>query len=168
MYFQATIYYTKPKHYRMTPQRGRICKPLVRRSYNSFAAKTMQNKLARKAVTTQIGQIVHREIVSLCSDKYDFILRNKSKAALKDFQFDDFIQQLSYQAPTLISIFKSSLRTRTRRRHSNLVLGLLIGIICKFRRQSCCLLQRIISLVLYAGHSSKKVSSSVYRTQKES
>ena len=158
--FQATIHYKKPKHYRMTPQRRKICKPLIRRSYNSFAAKTMQNKSARKAIITQIGQLIHKEIVGLCSDKCDFILRNKSKTALKEFQFDTFVEQLRCHAPTLVSLFKSCLRTRTARRNSNLVLGLLIGIICKFRRQSCCLLQRIISLVLYAGHSSKKVSFS--------
>ncbi len=43
------------KSYAFTPTRRRICRPLIRRNYNSFARTTMQNKGAKKAILDVSG-----------------------------------------------------------------------------------------------------------------
>ncbi len=49
-------------------------------------------------------------------------------------------------------------KTRTKRTNQEAVIGMCFAIIIKHRNPTLNLLQKIISLVLYSGHSSKQVS----------
>ena len=59
--------------------------------------------------------------------------------------------EMESKAPTLLSLL-----TRKPRKHTEDVI-VIASIFCKHRRPSACQLQRTISLILYAGHSSKQV-----------
>ena len=61
-------------------------------------------------------------------------------------------------APTLFSLLRSALRTKTSRRNEGMIIVVIAGIISKHRRSCCSLVQQMVSLVLYAGHASKQVS----------
>ena len=144
--------------YEVTPKRRKICKPLIRRNYQSFAAKCVKSKCTQSAIIKEICQLVRKDVERICSDKVDSILRCASKESLKEFQLDILIHQFKDQAPTLLTIIENSLHTKKSKHNFKLVLVLIIAMICKFRRPSYCLLQKIISLILYEGHSSKQVS----------
>ena len=65
--------------------------------------------------------------------------------------------EMESKAPTLLSLLKQCLLTRKPRKHTEDVIVMIATIFCKHRRPSACQLQRAISLILYAGHSSKQV-----------
>ena len=66
---QATIHY-----YRVTPTKRRICKSLVRRNYQSFAKKCVQNVVSRKALVKIVGRTLTKEVAAMCSKKFNSIL----------------------------------------------------------------------------------------------
>ena len=65
--------------------------------------------------------------------------------------------EMESKAPTLLSLLKQCLLTRKPRKHTEDVIVMIASIFCKHRRPSACQLQRTISLISYAGHSSKQV-----------
>ena len=67
------------------------------------------------------------------------------------------LKEMRENAPTLFSILMSALKTRTKRKNTDEIILVLLSIICKHQRNSSCLLQSIVSMVLYTGHSSKQV-----------
>lgn len=67
------------------------------------------------------------------------------------------LKELHSQAPILLSLLRGCLKTKKRRQNEDVMLGVIAGLICKHRRSSCSLIQRVVSLVLYAGHSAKQV-----------
>lgn len=95
----------------------------------------------------------------MCSDKFPSVLRSKSKEALVKFDFNAIVEELASQAPVLLTLLRSCLKTKTPRLNLNEdpIVVMIAAIICKHRRSSCSLVQRMTSLILYAGHSAKQV-----------
>jgi hypothetical protein len=58
----------------------------------------------------------------------------------------------------LIEALRTCLQTRTKHTNTNAIIAVIISIITKHRRSDSCLTQKMISLILYSGHCSKKVS----------
>ena len=148
----------KPRSYAVTPTRRKICKPLVRSNYRSFATTTMKNHSA-KAVLTVLGQMLQKEVASLCSTKFKSVLAQSPKNILVDFSgmVNRFICEMEARAPTLLWLLRWTLKTRQARGNTNLIIAIITSMMCKHRKASVCQLQRIVSLVLYTGHSSKQV-----------
>lgn len=104
-----------------------------------------------------IGHTVNKEVAVMCSDKFASILRSKP---IENFEFGAVIRELESQALILLSLLKNCLKTRTPMPNCSVIITMIVALICKHRNPSCSLLQRMISLILYAGHSSKQVSNS--------
>lgn len=102
----------------------------------------------------RISSLVNREVAAVCSDSYCSVWRSQSVEA---FDHAAIIQELHSRAPTLFTLLKACLKTKTPRENEDLILTVIAGIIFKHRRPSCSLVQRVISLILYAGHSAKQV-----------
>ncbi len=157
-FLQATIHYkSQAKSYRITPTRRRICRPLIRSNFQSFSNKCAQNLTTRKALIKTISQLLRGEVATMCSDKFPSLLRNKSKEALMKFDFNAVMMELGSHAPILLTLLKSCLKTKKTRPNEDLIIMVISAIICKHRRSSCSLMQRMTSLILYAGHSAKQV-----------
>ena len=161
LYIQARIFYrSKPQSYIVTPTRRRICRPLIRRSYKSFAVNCLQNKSTRAVLVKRIGQELKGEVAAICSDRYNSITRQKTKSAVKDFGHTKkcLLDEIQDKAPTLLTLLKHCLSTKKPRKNTDAEIALIVSIMCKHRRPSACQMQRVISLILYAGHASKQVS----------
>ncbi len=98
--------------------------------------------------------MVHKEIATLCSDLVPSVLRDKSPELLKSFQWKCLLDELESHAP----ILKSCIGVRRPASQQQAVIGVITAILCKNRRNSASLVQRIISVILYSGHASKMVS----------
>ena len=133
----------------------------------SIARQCLKDKLCRKHLISALATEIKAEIQSLCSRETDSIQKNKNPASFKAFQWSSIVDEATKFAPTLVDILRLITTYWTRRkkakRNSYIVIGLCICILCKHRNPSMALFQRIISLILYAGHSGKKVSYSTYR-----
>ena len=150
----------KPRSHVFTPTRRKICRPLIRRNYRSFAVTTFKNHSARKAVLKVMGQTLRNEVASLCSTKSRSVLAQSPKKII-DFQgvVDGLMAEMESRAPTLLSLLQWASQTKRPRSNTKLIIAMITSLLCKHRKSSVCQFQRIVSLVLYAGHSSKQVFS---------
>ena len=159
---QAKIYYQqRPREYTITPKRRKLVKPLVQKSYNSFSVQCiMKNKETKQAIMKVIERVLRSEIATICSDNFNSISRNKSKQPIVEFEcsIKHIINEMRSRAPTLYSLLTACLKTKTARPNENETMSFIFSIFCKHRRPSSCLFQRILSVVLYEGHASKRVS----------
>ena len=134
----------------------------MKNSYNSFASKCMKGASIKNAMVTTIGRILQSEIAALCSDNVDSIMRLKTKGSVKDFNhiISTINKELQTKTPTPLSLlqwcFQKKLSSNT-----DVLIAAIVSIMCKHRNPSACILQRIISLISYSGHSSKQVEESV-------
>ena len=144
----------------LTPARRRLCKPLIRTNYASFARQCVhKNHATRRVILHSLGQLLKNEVKKLCSDKFPSDTRLKRKEYIQNFDLvkRSMLKEMRENAPTLFSILMSALKTRTKWKNTDEIILVLLSIICKHRRNSSCLLQSIVSMVLYTGHSSKQV-----------
>ncbi len=141
-----------------TPTRRRICRPLIRRNYNSFARTTMQNKGAKKAILDVVGQMLQKEVIFLCSNSHKSLLTEEPNKDL-DGLVKRIICEMHNRAPTLFLLLGWAMKTRQPRSNTNILISTITSMTCKHRKASECQFQRLISLALYNGHSSKQVLS---------
>lgn len=151
------IYPTRSSSYVVTPTRRRICRPLLRRNYNSFASTILKNNAAKTAVLRLFGKLIRNEVSNLCSTGSKSVL-SQSPRNISDFHIvNDSLKDIETRAPTLLSLLQGALQTKRPRTNTNCIIVMITSMLCKHRKHSTCLLQRIVSLVLYSGHSSKQV-----------
>lgn len=124
----------------------------------------------RKIVVSQVGYLLRREIRVLCSDKFGSMMKKQS--VLK-YSCDEVIKEMENGAPNLLEILQICTRFQRRKRdcsrksstaqlpllkkRQNSTIAMCASMLCKYRCPSMSLLQKIISLVLYASSCSKMV-----------
>lgn len=109
---------------------------------------------SRANVIADVGKILVSEVQALYSDSFQSVLRSKDVNDLKLGEAQD-------SAPTLLQLLESCTRPASGglpKPNRKAIIGLCICILCRYRRPSMSLFQKIISLILYSGHSAKQVS----------
>ena len=106
-----------------------------------------------------MGEVLHAEIAAICSDDFKSVMMVKSKSSVRsvDEVMKSIHTEMKAKTPMLLSLLNSCLRTRRSRSNTDTLLVVIVSIICKHRRPSACIIQRIVSLILYSGHSTKQV-----------
>ena len=135
-------------------------KLLARGTRKSLASQCLRQPNCRLHVLDGIGRIVASEIKALCSLSFNSVLRNTDVTDLKTFSWEKVLSEAKNCAPTLLQLLESC--TRPRIGHSpkpnrKVIIGLCICILCRYRCPSMSLFQKIVSVILYAGHSAKQV-----------
>ena len=153
---QVTIGYKKPRTYPITPGRKRLVKALARNSLHAITQNLFQNAAAKKLILKEIGRLLHNEVVTMCSDQVNSVLRSKSAESLPSFSWSVLIAELKKHAPILLTVLSNCTKTPSQK-DATPVIGLCAAVIMKFRRPSMSLVQRILSIVLFAGHAKKEV-----------
>ena len=143
----------------MTPKRKKICKPLIRGSLYSLARNCLDDAGVRKYIIKCIGTTVRSEVALLCSKKRPSILKVKTNYALETFNWKKLILDMEKSAPTLLSILTSCTETRTQRPNRESIIGAVCAMLCKHMNPAASLFQRMMSIILYSGHASKRVST---------
>ena len=117
----------------------------------------MREPATRVYVLKGIGREVRNELKAMCSDCTNSILRSQSLTDLYGFAWDTLIAELSANAPVFLEILRAITFTRRPRQSRNAVIGVCAAVLLKYRFAKMSLVQKILSLLLYAGHSGKKV-----------
>lgn len=151
------FYKSKPRSYIMTPRRRQLCRPLARGSKTAFARRCLKDRSFKKVITKGMGTLLRRDIAHLTSDNLSSILLNKSSDTLNEFTWDGLLAEVKSAAPTLFKILHGCTKTKKVKKNQNAIIGVLVAIVCKHRRPTSSLVQRLISLILYSGHASKRV-----------
>lgn len=122
-----------------------------------MAVECLKEPGTRKYLLKRIGMLVRNELISMCSDSTSSILRQQSVSELKEFSWEKLLAELRANAPVFLSIVRECTRTRRLRPNQDAVLGMCAAILLKHRFSKMSLVQKILSLVLYGGHSGKQV-----------
>ena len=141
----------------LSPRLGYIC----RRCHYAYdkllkAEDAIRNEAYREYVLKKIGVLVRRELTLMCSERVKSILSSQSPAVLHEFTWDVLLNELSSNDPVFFSILNSCTRTHKPRHNQNTVIGICSALL-KFRSPMMNVDQKILSLILYAGHSRKQV-----------
>ena len=93
----------------------------------------------------------------MCSEAANSILWNQSAEALNEFSWGKLCDELEARAPTFFSLFEMCTHTRKPRCNRMGVIGMCAALLMKYRFAKMSLVQKVVSLLLYAGHSRKQV-----------
>ena len=139
----------------MTTRRIKLCRPLARGSRCTLA-RCLSDRLIKKYIVKGLGVSLRHEIAWLCSD--NSTCTKKDPNTLKEFSWKGMVNEAKKLAPTLTELLVSCTKTRKPRKNQNAIIGLLFAVMCKHRRPALSLIQQVVSLILYSGHASKRVS----------
>ena len=117
----------------------------------------LDDGLIRRYILEGVCKILRGEIAAMCSDQVESMLKSQDVDDLSTFTWDGVHSELEEHAPTLLQILHGCTTFRIPRPNQKAVIGLCAAVLCKYRRSSMSLFQKVMSLILYAGHSSKKV-----------
>ena len=107
---------------------------------------------------------VSEEVRNLASSNVRSILQDCDTNQLHLFRWEAVSEELSKFAPVLRQILVSATKTRSPRSNTSAVIGMCLAILLKHRNPQMNLVQKIIAIVLYSGHSSKKVNLYIRNT----
>ena len=106
--------------------------------------------------------VIAKELNIMCRRSSTCVLGERSKDIVATFSWDKLIKCFKKNAPTtsiiLEACIKQGYRWKKRLPNTDLLIGIVVAIILRIRSQKLNLIQRIVSVVLYAGHASKRVS----------
>ena len=134
----------------------------------SIARQVMKDKRIRLKIVEIMGTDAGKEMKKLCSKKVNSILCKRDFSSIQSFDIPAVIKEMEEYAPSVLTILRGCLLGRKPSKHKKLKsrivdVDLLVSVCCALllrgRSQRMNLLQRIISIVLYCGHTSKRVSS---------
>ena len=110
----------------------------------------------------KVGAHIRQELILMCSDKVNSILASQSESDMKTFRWKNLMSELSENAPVFLSLLQSCTWTRNSYINRDAIIGICTAMLLKYRYSKMSLLQRILSIILYAGHSGKEVCNIVY------
>lgn len=137
---------------------------------NAIAKHAVNDKKICDRIVKLLGKKVQAEMKRMCLLSTDSVLRNKDP---ESFNLGDVYKEMEQHAPITKSILESCLsgrrkssatelkrkgRTKSRMADKNKVVSVCCAILLRARSQRMNALQKVVSLILYCGHASKRVS----------
>lgn len=137
------------------------------RRHKPIARAVVGMKVLRKHVIRALSGEIQKELTTMVSKKNGSILRDMSRDGYAKFSWDSLITELEKHAPVLLQFLTGCVHVQRRVRKKvkkncspkkNSIVGLCAAILLRNRNTHMNLFQRIISVILDAGHASKRVS----------
>ena len=143
----------------MTPTRKRYAKALARSNNiaKSMAANVLKDPAARYWLVQGLGKVILYELKLLCSNRVQSVQRAKDEKSISHFPWDEMIKEMTDHCPMLVNLLLVSTETRPAKSNQKYIICAIICMLCKFRCRSMALFQKLISMLLYAGHVGTKV-----------
>ena len=157
---QVKVGYKKPQHYRMEGSVKKLGKSLVRGKIKNLLKRLLLNDGMQKEACIIVGRVVRKEIKFLCSDTHNSIQREQSKASIGFLAGIPTVWcELQSKAPLLLLILQNCfLKSKATSDGMKAIFCMFISMLLKTRNSKMCMVQAMITLVLYAGHTEKQVS----------
>lgn len=147
------------KTFTLTPSRKYLGKAVARRSKKTIAVEAMKDNAVQKHILKLVGDIVHAEMKKLCSQSVQSVLLKSDPETLKSFTWQSLKSELSAHTPVLKGILESTGVKSRNGPNFDAVICFCVALLARSRNLKMSLVAKIISLILYAGHTSKEVSS---------
>ena len=130
---------------------------IARRSTKRLIQELINNDKTRQQLFNRMSKMIHNEIATMCSNKVNSVLLRHSADDIMSFSWSKLHEELKTFAPVFVSVLQSCARTKQPRVNTNGVIGMCAALLLKHRYTKMCLVQKIVSLILYAGHAGKQV-----------
>lgn len=131
-------------------------KSIARGNWKSVLSRSMKDDRKRRFILKCVGRVLKYEVRQLCSDKCEYILLSQN---VEDFNWSIVVQNAERMSPCLLYLIRQCLPYNDNGGTSNLrISGLIIAILLKQQRERASLFQKVLSLILFAGHCTKSVS----------
>ena len=147
-------YASRPHHFILTPKRKPLGKAIARGSRTAIISQCLKQAEMRTVLVKKLGKLVQKELVHT---KFKSTLLQHSKHDMTNFSWSSIIAEMKDHAPILLEILLAATHTKQRRSNQELVIAMCTAMLCKLRRAEINTAQKVISMILYAGHSSKQV-----------
>ena len=141
----------------MTPRRKKLGKAVARRFHSSVVEECLKQDETRRYLFQKLVRLLRKEVKRMCSDEVKSVLQSKAAKSLSEFSWGKLINELSANAPTLLHVLQGCTITKAPRVNRTATIGMCAAILLQFRYRNMNLVQRILSLILHAGHSAKLV-----------
>ena len=76
---------------------------------------------------------------------------------MKEFTWEKLLEEVKVLAPMLFRLLQSCTKMRKPINNQDAIVDVLVAIMCRHRHPVSYLFQRLVSLILYSGHMSKRV-----------
>ena len=141
----------------LTPTRKLLAKRLARGSSVSVAVECVRNKKTQKHVITALSRNIRKELKELCSRRVMSLQRARDSNTLQGFNWDAIVDEAAEHAPNLVQLLAECTKGKKSETTQKSMIGMCLSLLCNNHNPKMTLFQRMLSLVLYAGHSAKKV-----------
>lgn len=118
----------------------------------------MKDDDVKKYILKLVGDIVRAEIKKLCSVDAQSVLQKGDADTIKSFTWQILMSELSTHTPVLKCILEATCPKKTQPNFTAVVC-VCVALLARSRNRQVSLISKILSLILYAGHSSKEVGS---------
>lgn len=132
---------------------------IARGSQVAFAKQCLMEPSVQRLIIRRIILILRREIATLCSDRVGSIMLGSSPNEMCEFDMHKFIEEAKEHAPILIDILISLTKSRITTVNQPAIVTMILASLCRCKRPKMSLLHKIISVIMYFGHCSKKVTA---------
>ena len=147
---QAARKFNVPKKYKKMVQS-------IRYRHSPYTIRTiLKSSPLKQTVISQLTTTIRRECAAMCSRNHgDSVLRLLTVLELKDFSWKSVLRELKRRAPTLLQVLTAAASSRTRSNPG--IVGMAASLLLNGRNPQLCIPLAVKSVLLYAGHSAKKV-----------
>jgi len=153
------MWHTKQsRQYNLTPSRRQIGKAVARGSRKTNAQECFRDSGTMQYVLDHLGNILRSEMKAMISDNTGSVLRSQDIKTMQNFSLDLILQELHVHAPSFPCLLHSITSTKTDRDNQKAIIGMCASILLKHRYIRMSSVQKILSIILYAGHTSKQVN----------
>lgn len=135
-----------------------MSKAIARGSKKSLVDHCFNEPATFKYLKKKIGTIIRCEIKTMCSNKVNSVLRSSGHNSMK-FKWSILIEEMNANAPLLLNILQSCISSNSA--NAEAVTCMCSSLIFFHRFKQMNLVQKLISLILYAGRAGKQVSDSL-------
>ena len=141
-----------------------------RANRSAIARQVVRDERIRTRVIELLGTHMGKEMKKLCTKEVMSVLRKADSDSVQQFSVKSIIEEMKTHAPSVLTVLRGCVhgrrRSRAKKQKSRMidvdtVVGVCCAILLRGRSQKMNLLQRIISLILFCGHASKRVSNTV-------
>ena len=144
----------------------KIARSVGRRNPASIARQVLAHGRVRKGILANLCKVIKKEVACMCRNSASSILQDSSPTALQSFNWETLISELNNRAPTLLQLLRGAINTkrcqylrksRTYRVPDAAIVGMCSAIILRHKSHKMNLVQRLLSTILYMGHTNTLV-----------
>lgn len=135
-----------------------------RHNKSSIVNQVMKDGFMCRRVVAKMGALIRRELKQICSDEKKSLFKNKSLLAIESFKWSETAADLKINAPTLFSLLHTCtgsancITSPTCSKKQEIAITFCAGILLRSYSERGNLVQRLMSVLLYASHAPKQVS----------